>query len=65
MSRRNWAGFIRPGYDPLKVPNAPTIGTATAPTGTTAVAQLRGIQQFRHPGVKLVPPRLLRLQLAA
>ena len=30
MSLRTPAGFIRPGYDPLKVPNAPTIGTATA-----------------------------------
>lgn len=29
MSRRNWAGFIRPGYNPLRVANAPTIGTAT------------------------------------
>lgn len=28
MSRRYQAGFIRPGYDPLKVANAPTIGTA-------------------------------------
>lgn len=30
MSIRYPAGFIRIGYDPLKVPNAPTIGTATA-----------------------------------
>ena len=29
MPLRPPAGFIRPGYDPLKVPNAPTIGTAT------------------------------------
>lgn len=29
MSRRNPAGFLRPGYDPLKVPNAPTGATAT------------------------------------
>jgi hypothetical protein len=30
MSRRYQAGFIFPGYDPLEVPDAPTIGTATA-----------------------------------
>lgn len=36
MSRRYQAGFVRPGYDPLKVPNAPTIGTASSSTGTTA-----------------------------
>lgn len=30
MPLRPPAGFIRPGYDPLKVPDAPTIGTATA-----------------------------------
>jgi len=29
MSRRYQGGFIRPGYNPLKVPNAPTIGTPT------------------------------------
>ena len=29
MSRRYQAGFIFPGYDPLEVPDAPTIGTAT------------------------------------
>lgn len=30
MSTRYQAGIIRPGYNALKVPNAPTIGTATA-----------------------------------
>lgn len=30
MPLRPPAGFIRPGFDPLKNPNAPTIGTATA-----------------------------------
>lgn len=30
MSNRYQAGIIRPGYNALKVPNAPTIGTATA-----------------------------------
>ena len=29
MPLRPPAGYIRPGYDPLKVPDAPTIGTAT------------------------------------
>lgn len=29
MSRRYQAGFISAGYNPLRVPNAPTIGTAT------------------------------------
>lgn len=29
MPLRPPAGFIRPGYDPLEVPDAPTIGTAT------------------------------------
>lgn len=29
MSRRG-SGYIRPGYDPLEVPDAPTIGSATA-----------------------------------
>lgn len=29
MPLRPPAGYIRPGYDPLQVPNAPTIGTAT------------------------------------
>jgi hypothetical protein len=30
MSLRYQAGIVLPGYNPLKVPNAPTIGTATA-----------------------------------
>lgn len=38
MPLRPPAGFIRPGYDPLKVPDAPTIGTAT---GGDARRQLR------------------------
>ena len=36
MPLRPPAGFIRPGYDPLKVPNAPTIGTPSA--GNTQVS---------------------------
>ena len=38
MSLRTPAGFIRPGYDPLKVPNAPTIGTPSAGNTQVAVA---------------------------
>lgn len=38
MPLRPPAGFIRPGYDPLKVPNAPTIGTATGGSTTASVA---------------------------
>ena len=38
MSIRYPAGFIRIGYDPLKVPNAPTIGTATAGDTQATVA---------------------------
>jgi len=30
MPLRPPAGFIRPGYDPLKVPDAPTIGKLQA-----------------------------------
>jgi len=37
MSTRYLAGIIRPGYAPLKVPSAPTIGNVTA-TGTTTVS---------------------------
>lgn len=36
MSRRN-TGYVRPGYDPLSVPNAPTIGTATAGDASASV----------------------------
>jgi len=32
------AGFIRPGYDPLKNPDAPTIGTATGGDASASVA---------------------------
>jgi len=32
------AGFIRPGYDPLKNPDAPTIGTVTGGDESAAVA---------------------------
>ena len=35
MSTRYPAGIIRPGYNALKVPNPPTIGTATAASATT------------------------------
>jgi len=35
MSTRYQAGIIRPGYNALKVPNAPTIGTATSASGTS------------------------------
>lgn len=35
MPLRPPAGFIRPGYDPLKNPNAPTIGTATGVSSTS------------------------------
>lgn len=38
MSLRPPAGFIRPGYDPLEVPDAPTIGTATAGDEQASVA---------------------------
>jgi alpha-tubulin suppressor-like RCC1 family protein len=37
MSLRRPNGFISAGYDPLEVPNAPTIGTATS-AGPTAVS---------------------------
>ena len=36
MSMRHQAGIVLPGYNALKVANAPTIGTATSPSGTTA-----------------------------
>jgi len=35
MSTRYQAGIIRPGYNALKVPNAPTIGTAASASGTS------------------------------
>ena len=38
MSLRPPAGFIRPGYDPLKNPNAPTIGTATGGDASASVS---------------------------
>ena len=38
MPLRPPAGFIRPGYAPLKVPNAPTIGTATGGDASASVA---------------------------
>lgn len=38
MSIRYPAGFIRIGYDPLKVPDAPTIGTATGGDASASVA---------------------------
>lgn len=38
MSMRYPAGFIRPGFDPLKNPNAPTIGTATGGDASASVA---------------------------
>jgi hypothetical protein len=38
MSRRYQAGFIFPGYDPLEVPDAPTIGTATAGNEQISIA---------------------------
>ena len=37
MSMRYQAGIVLPGYNPLKVPNAPTIGTATAGSGSLSV----------------------------
>ena len=37
MSTRYPAGIIRPGYNPLKVPDAPTIGTATAGVASASV----------------------------
>ena len=37
MSMRYQAGIILPGYNPLKVANAPTIGTATAGSGSASV----------------------------
>ena len=38
MSMRYAAGFISAFYNPLKNPNAPTIGTATAGSGSVSVA---------------------------
>lgn len=38
MSLRPPAGFIRPGYDPLKVPDAPTGATATGGDASASVA---------------------------
>ena len=38
MSMSRLAGFIRPGYNPLKVPNPPTIGTPTAGNTQVSVA---------------------------
>ena len=35
MSMRYQAGIVLPGYNPLKVPDAPTIGTATTSSTTT------------------------------
>jgi len=35
MSNRYQAGIIRPGYNALKVPDPPTIGTATSASGTS------------------------------
>ena len=35
MSMRYQAGIVLPGYNPLKVPNAPTIGTATGVSTTS------------------------------
>ena len=37
MPLRPPAGYIRPGYDPLKVPNAPTIGTTTGGDASASV----------------------------
>ena len=37
MSMRYQAGIVLPGYNPLKVPNAPTIGTATAGSASLSV----------------------------
>ena len=36
MSFRYKAGYVTESYDPLLVPDAPTIGTATAASGTSA-----------------------------
>jgi hypothetical protein len=35
MSLRRPNGFISAGYDPLEVPNAPTIGTASIASATS------------------------------
>ena len=37
MSMRYQAGIVLPGYNPLKVPNAPTIGTATGGSASLSV----------------------------
>jgi hypothetical protein len=37
MSMRYQAGIVLPGYNPLKVPNAPTIGTATGGSSSASV----------------------------
>jgi hypothetical protein len=36
MSKRYQGGVLGVGFNPLRAPNAPTIGTATAPSSTTA-----------------------------
>ena len=38
MSRRYQAGIVLPGYNALKVANAPTIGTATSGNTQVSVA---------------------------
>jgi hypothetical protein len=38
MSMRYQAGIVLPGYNALKVPDAPTIGTATAGGSSASVA---------------------------
>lgn len=38
MSKRYLGGYVRPGYSPLRVPNAPTIGTATGGDTQASVA---------------------------
>lgn len=63
MSKRYQAGFVRPGYDPLKVPNAPTIGTVTLSSTTASVpftapscvggAAITGYTAVSTPGCKV------------
>jgi len=64
MSQRYFGGILSDTYNSLKVPNAPTIGTLTAPTSTTlnvaftapacvGASNVIGYQVFVTPGCKI------------